>query len=216
MANQVVYFITEEKIKNFTAVHENVAVHDILPHVNDAQQIYLQEILGTTFFQTMQDEIINGNLSSTNTDLINDYIAPFILNAALYQMIPFNYVKFRNKGLLKGEAEEAVTADIKDVQFLRDNVRTTMEFYRERLRRQLTVFSYLYPEYVAASLTQNMNPNRRQDYSRGMSIPRRGSKTMNQQYGIPMERQGDELYGNDPYGCDGCEEKYGASSPTNP
>jgi hypothetical protein len=216
MSNQVVYFVTEEKIKNFTAVHENVAVHDILPHVNDAQNIYLQELLGSTFFYSLQDDIVNSSLSSTNTDLINDYIAPFVLNAALYQMIPFNYVKFRNKGLLKGESEEAVTAELKDVQYFRDSVRTTMEFYRERLRRQLTVFSYLYPEYVAASLTQNMNPNRRQDYSRGMSIPRRGSKTMNQQYGIPIEKQGDQIYGGDPYGCDGCEEKYGAASPTNP
>lgn len=215
MSNQAVMFVSEEKLKSFTMIHENVAPHDLIPHVLDAQNIYLQELLGTSFFNSLKDEIVNASLSQTNTDLINDFIAPYILNAALYQMIPFNYVKFRNKGLLKGDSEEATGADIKDVQFIRDSVRTTMEFYRERLRRQLTVFSYLYPDYVAASLTQNLNPNKRQDYSRGISIPRRGSKTMNQQFGKPIERQGGNITW-DQYGCNDCEEKYGANSPSNP
>lgn len=214
--NQEVLFISEERIKTFTAVHENVAVHDILPHIIDAQNIHLQEILGTTFYYSLQDEIVNSTLSQTNTDLINDYIAPFVLNAALWQMVPYNYVKLRNKGMLKGTAEEAVGADLKDVQFFRDSVRTNMEFYRERIRRQLTVYGYLYPEYVSGTNLQNMNPNKKPDYSRGMSIPKRGSKTMNQQFGLPIESQGGNIYGgsgDNEYGCDGCLEKYGSNGP---
>ena len=217
MPNQVVLFVSEQKLKSFTAIHENVSPKDLIPHIIDSQNIFLQEILGSQFFEDLQGEIAANNLSEVNQTLIDEYIAPFVLNAALYQSVPFNYVKFRNKGLLKGDAEEASGAELKDVQFLRDSIRTTMEFYRERLRRQLTVFGYLYPAYISASLTQNMNPNKRPDYSRGMSIPRRRSKTLNQQYGVPLYAQGDSLYGGNPGGCDDCGyEKYGAENPNNP
>lgn len=217
MPNQVVLFVSEEKIKSFTSVNSNVSPDNLVPFIIDAQNIYLQEVLGSQFYADLKEEIADTNISDINKTLIDEFISPFVLNAALYQAIPFNYIRFREKGLLKGTSEESSPADLKDVQFLRDIVRTNMEFYRERLRRQLTVFGYLYPAYISASLTQNMNPNKRKDYSRGMSIPRRGSKTMNQQYGLPLYYQGDDIYGNDPYGCDDCgSERYGAENPKTP
>jgi hypothetical protein len=212
MANRVIYFVSEEKLKSFTSIHENVQVHDILPHINDAQNLFLQDLLGSNFFASLKDEIEADNLSAENRELVDDFIAPFVLNAALYQALPFQYVKFRNKGLLKGDSEEATGADLKDVQYIRDAVRTTFEFYRERLRKQLVNFSNLYPEYVTVTNMQNVLPNKRVDYSRGLAIPRTGSKTMNQQYGLPLENQGD-YYNTTNTGCDGCEERYAPPTP---
>lgn len=182
MAN-VVYIISEQKIKSFTALHENISVDDILPYILQAQDIHLQTILGSQFYSEIKTSVIESSMSSTNTDLIDEFIAPFLLNAAMLQMVPFMYMRMRNKGILKGSAEDATSADLKDIVFYKDAIRSTVDFYAERLRRELVLNPTKYPTYVQMVPKQNLLPDRTVNYSSGIAIPKRPSKTSNQNYG---------------------------------
>lgn len=211
MSNQVVYFVSEEKIKSFTQIHENVNIDDILPYVKIAQDVYLQIILGSEFYKNLESQIVGATVSSQNTTLIDEYIAPFVMNAALYEMVPFTYVKLRNKGMLKGQSEDATTADLKDVQYYRDAIRVTREFYGERLRRELVMNIDLYPVYAQLIAKQNLIPNRREQFGSGIAIPNRNSKSNNQNYGGGVNggnRGYNGDYGND-WGYDLGWEKFG-------
>lgn len=207
--SKIVYLVSEEKIKAFTQIHENVRPKDILPFVLQAQDMYLQEAIGTLFYNSIKDEVEAGSVSAINAAFLDDFGAPYIMNAAIYLMLPWQWSKMRNKGVLKGTSEETDSIDLKDLTFLRETARTNMEFYRERLRRELQINMKLYPDWMNAQ-QQNLQPNKKADYSRGMAIPRRGSKTMNQQFGRSLETQGDTYW---PGGCDECDDKYGPIIP---
>ena len=58
-----VLFISEARLKKLTAVHENVEPQEISPFVQQAQDIYIQEILGTKFYQALQDKITGNTIT---------------------------------------------------------------------------------------------------------------------------------------------------------
>ena len=91
---------------------------------------------------------------------------------------------------------------------LRDSAYQAMDFYKERMRRELNLYTWKYPDYVNFAVQQNMFPNRRESYGQGIAIPRSGSKTMNQQYGRSLEAQGMD-YVNSVTGVDVSFEMFG-------
>ncbi len=183
--SNIVFFVSEVKLKSFTAIHYNVEPTDLMPYLAQVQDIHLQEVLGSNFYGTLKLEIINNVVTTANTALIDDFIAPFMLNATIYQYLPWSYAKLMNKGIISGASEptNSKPIDLTDLKYLRDNARSTMEFYRERLRKELVINSAKYPDYTNYATQQNLPPGRRSDYSMGISIPRKGSKVMNQNFG---------------------------------
>lgn len=63
MATQNVLFISEEKLKSYTSIHQSVSPTDLTPYVLQAQDIYLQNYLGATFYQQLQDQVRAGIIS---------------------------------------------------------------------------------------------------------------------------------------------------------
>jgi hypothetical protein len=70
-----VLFISEARLKRLTAVHDNVEPQELTPFVVQAQDIYIQEILGTYFYNTLKDKIVNDTIGGYYQTLLNDYIA---------------------------------------------------------------------------------------------------------------------------------------------
>ena len=79
-----VLFISEEKLKSFTSIHQSVSPTDLVPYVMQSQDIYLQNYLGSTFYQELQFQIKANELSAPNRYLIDNYIGPMLCNYSMY------------------------------------------------------------------------------------------------------------------------------------
>jgi len=185
MAN-LALFVTETKIKAYTAVRANVNPAELTPFIYEAQDTQIQEILGTTFYDVLQAQIVGATVTAVNRNLIDNFIVPYLLPAALYLALPNFQYGLWNKGIIGGASEptNSVAADMKVIELLRNDLDRQMAFRRERLRKELQTNRSLYPDYTLDA-TQNLSPANLKSYSTSMALYpsyRTRSKTMNQDY----------------------------------
>ena len=168
MAVQNVLFISEEKLKSFTSIHQSVSPTDLTPYVLQAQDIYLQNYLGATFYQQLQDQVRAGIISVPNRYILDNYIGPLLCNFAMYHALPFLAYKIFNKSVLKPNSENAPSVELDEVKFLQSQVREVAESYTKFMQIYLRNNLSLYPAYAAAVSTDGITPDRKTPYFSGL------------------------------------------------
>lgn len=167
-----VIFISEQRLKALTALHANVEPQDLMPAVEQAQDIYVQELLGTTFYNGLKARVVAATLTAQEEVLLKDYIGPMLANYALYMAIPTLSYKIFNKSILQPTSEESQPASLEQIKFVRDNVFSTAQFYRERSREFLRNNSTDFAEYLNPDWQDGMLPDKQGGYYGGIVIPK--------------------------------------------
>ncbi len=171
MAN--VLFISEARLKSLTAIHDNVEPNDLMPFVLQAQDIYVQDVLGTKFYNSLKTNVSGDTLTTEETTLINDYISPALANYSLYLAIPTLNYKFKNKSILNPSSEESLNTGFDEMKYLRENTLDTAQFYMARALDYLCDNSSAFPDYTNPG-SDGMMPNPRSPYNSGIVMPRSG------------------------------------------
>ena len=82
-------FVSENMIKQSTAINMNVSTDLILPYILQSQKLYLEPKLGTDLYNEINDEIVAASVSTNNEILLEEYIAPMLVNWSFYHLLPF-------------------------------------------------------------------------------------------------------------------------------
>lgn len=143
-----VLMISESRLKKITSIDENVEPDDLVPFITQAQDLKIQSILGTYFFNNLKVRISDGTTTAAEKTLLNDYIAPLIANYATYLALPSLNYKIKNKSVLNPSSEESVNTALAELKYLRENYKSTAEFYEARLLDYLCDYSDLFPDYT--------------------------------------------------------------------
>jgi len=174
MATGYVLFISEDKLKDSTAINLNVDVNLLLPYVRQAQKLYVETKLGTDLNQKLKDLIVAGTLSlpanAAYKTLIDDYIGDMLPNWAFYHAIPFLRFKIENGNIYSKTSETGNSLSTGEAQHLREEVRNTAEYYTERLRDYICNNNSLFPEYNT-NTGADVDPDRNAYYN-GMNLER--------------------------------------------
>ena len=165
-----VLFISEQRLKSLTAIHENVQPEDIMPYVVMAQDIYVQELLGTTFYNALKAAVSGSTLTAKETTLIDDYIAPTTANYSLYLALPTLNYKIKNKSVLNPSAEEADNTTLEEIKYLRNATLDSAQFYAQRTIDYLTANDADFADYRNPD-SDYMLPNKNTQYNAGVYIP---------------------------------------------
>ena len=167
-----VLFISEQRLKSTTAIHGNVDPQDLLPSVVAAQDIYVQALLGSTFYNGLKDRIVAGTETAQEERLLNDYLAPMLANYGLYMAMPTLTYKIFNKSVSQPTSEESQPASLEQVKYVRDEVLNTAEFYRQRALDFLKENDTDFPEYLNPDTADGMVPDKHPDYYSGIVVPK--------------------------------------------
>ena len=169
-----VLFISEDKLKNSTAIQMNVDVDLLLPFVKQAQKLYVETKLGTNLTQKLKDLITAGTLNNpSNADyktLLDTYIGDMLPNFALYHAIPFLRFKVENGNIYSKTSETGNALSTEEAQHLREEVKNTGEYYMERMIDYICNNTGSFPEYSTnsgADVTPDSNA-----YYAGMNLER--------------------------------------------
>ena len=143
-------FISEEKLKSY-AIAGNVSPDLILPHLKDAQRIYIESALGTALYQDLQASIIALTLAGNDLILVNDYIQSTLVHYATLQSLPFLAYKIEGGNIYSKTSENGVALSREQLGDLSDSVKNTAEWYRARLIDYLCYNSELFPKYSSST-----------------------------------------------------------------
>lgn len=163
-----VLLITESKLLSFTSINKNVDRDLIKAEIQLTQDIHLQAILGTKFLNSLYSKIsLTGNtFNADEKELVDDYIAPYLIQKSYATMIPNLWARTLNRGIMNGNAESSNTVDLATMQYLKSIQDQKAEFYKQRLVDYL-ICGYgqnKFPEYLTQTSQDGMRPDKKTNY----------------------------------------------------
>lgn len=165
-----VLLVSAEKVKSFSNVNSNLDEELLLPNIQISQEIGLQTLLGTSFYNHILNAAQGGTLTAAETTLLEDYIAPYLLWRAVYEAIPEMYMRMMNKGISIGESPNAKSVDKGDMSYLRNIHQNRYEFYSQRLQDYIQPRQADYPLYFQFNSNEGGMPKNSVNYYSGLHI----------------------------------------------
>ena len=167
----IALFVSEQRFKQFTSVDSNVRDEDVAVYILQAQQMGAQNTLGTRFYNRLSEGIIASNLTTDERNLLDDYIAPYVMQYGLYLMLPTLKYKIVDKGVVSGTSEETAATSLDELKYLREAALDASEFYNKRLREFLLDNPGMFTEYTNPG-TDGMYPDKTNPYFSGLVTPK--------------------------------------------
>lgn len=161
-------FITNKDLVRNTIVDGNVDVNKFKQFISLAQDIHIQNYLGSDLYNKISALILANELNPTDNPeyvtLVDEYIKPMLIHFAMVDYIPFAAYQIANGGVFKHNSENSETATKEEVDYLIDRHRSFAEFYTRRFIDFMVYNQNTYPEYNTNS-EDDMYPDRDANFS---------------------------------------------------
>ena len=145
-------FITRDDIVRFTAMNGNVDTDKFIQFVKIAQDIHIQNYLGTKLYDKFNNDIVASTLAEPYTTLLNKYIKPMVIHFAMVEYLPYAAYTIANKGVFKHNSENSTNVEKNEVDFLIEKERDIAQSYTNRFIDYMCFNQQYFPEY-------NLNSN---------------------------------------------------------
>jgi hypothetical protein len=146
MANAI--FVSETWLKNNTAISGNLDILELLPFVQEAQDQYVQDLTGSSLYETLKTAVVGASLSADQTALMN-LIRPALAWYSVYKALPFLNWKLKAKAVLRGNGEGVEPAALDEIRYLREEVKQNAQFHSQRVVDYLAKNCSKFPDYSA-------------------------------------------------------------------
>ena len=151
-------FITTEDIPRFTALNGNVDVDKFVQFVQIAQDIHIQNFLGSNLYEKISNDITAGSLAGNYLDLVNNHIKKMLIHFSMVEYLPFAAYNIANSGVYKKSSENAETITKEEVDYLVEKERQIAQHYTDRFIAYICNNSTLFPEYNS-NTSEDLDPD---------------------------------------------------------
>ena len=152
-------FVTRHDISTFTAANGNIDNDKLLPFINIAQDIHIQNYLGSELYVKIQNDIVASSLTGDYLNLVNDYIKPMLLHWSMVEYLPYAGVNIANGGIYTKNPENSTALTKEHVDSLIQKSESVAQFYTRRFIDYMqNNASSLFPEYYDNS-NEDMYPD---------------------------------------------------------
>jgi hypothetical protein len=148
MAAKALFITTNDLVKH-TIINGNVDPDSYTQYIFQAQQVHIQNYLGTKLYNKINDGIVAGNLASPYTTLLSDYIKMMVIHWTMVEYLPYASIKISEKGVFKHNSENSTVVDKTEIDFLTQKARDTAQSYTNRFIDYMCYNQVLFPEYNA-------------------------------------------------------------------
>lgn len=140
--------ITRKDVVKFTAMNGNVDTDKFIQYVKIAQDVHIQNYVGTELLKAIQTKITNSTLTGDYLSLVTDYIKPMLIHWAMVEYLPFAAYTIANKGVYKHSSENSENVSKEEVDFLMEKERDIAQYYTDRFISYMSFnASTKFPEY---------------------------------------------------------------------
>ena len=152
-------FVTRHDISTFTAANGNIDNDKLLPFINIAQDIHIQNYFGSELYIKIQNDIVASSLTGDYLNLVNDYIKPMLLHWSMVEYLPYAGVNIANGGIYTKNPENSTALTKEHVDSLIQKSESVAQFYTRRFIDYMqNNASSLFPEYYENS-NEDMYPD---------------------------------------------------------
>lgn len=156
-------FVTREDIVKFTAINGNIDTDKFIQWVKVAQDIHIQNYLGTKLFNKINNDIVANTLANPYLMLLNVYIKPMVIHWTMVEYLPFAAYTIANKGVFKHGSENSTNVEKTEVDFLVEKERSIAQNYTRRFIDYMSFNQSSFPEYTTNS-NADVYPDKQADF----------------------------------------------------
>lgn len=136
-----ILLISEDYIKTNSGLNDNVWGTYLGPAIREAQDIKLQQILGTTLYQSLLKMVENGAIRNSDFEpyktLLDDFIQVYLMYQTISDLIPIIGVKLTNLGVVVSNDEHTTNLTQGERELVQTYYEQRAEFYGKRLQNYL-------------------------------------------------------------------------------
>lgn len=176
-------------MKQWTSLDNNIRIDLLTPSIIQAQDIYIQDTLGTKFYKRLKAGVIANDLTTDESTFLKDYVGPCLIQYALYLLLPNLKYKMVEAGIVNGTSEETQATTLEEMQYLRESALDTGQFYNQRMLEYLIDNPGMFADYTNPG-TDGMYPNKDTPYFSGLQTE------------IPLRRNDLYIYADCGLDCD--------------
>lgn len=143
--------VSEQTIKKYTAINENVDSKYVYTSIRQVQDIDLDTIIGPALNKKLQNLVKTGEISDeTNKhykDLLDNWITPYMCAQVTSAIQIYINYKLVNSGVIQNDDERRSHIDYQANKSLMSQYEKYANAYAQKLKLHLCNNSNLYPEY---------------------------------------------------------------------
>lgn len=140
-------FISRTDLVKNSILDGNVDTDKFIQFIKIAQEIHIQNYLGSKLYDKIASDIIEDTLTGNYLTLVTKYLQPMLIHYAMVDYLPFAAYQVKNGGVFKHNSENAETVNKEEVDFLVQKERDFAEYYTRRFVDYMCNNSNLFPEY---------------------------------------------------------------------
>ncbi len=148
-------FITRQDLVTFTSANGNLDPDKFLPYVKIAQDIHMQNYLGTDLYEKIEALITAGTLTlvanPTYFNLVKDYCKDMLIYWAMVEYLPYAGINITNSGIFSTQPENSTVLDKDRIDSLIEKARDTAQHYTRRFIDYMNFNQSTFPEYTSNS-----------------------------------------------------------------
>lgn len=152
-------FIDDQYLKDYTPMGQNIDPLAIYPFVEDAQDIYIQDLLGTPLYMDLTYKLYAGTTYTTDERTLVDLCSKCLSYYTVYMALPHLAIKIRNVGVSRPTSENTLPSTMEELKYIREEMKNMAEFWSERVVIYLTNYSTLYPLYKTLTSHPDIVPS---------------------------------------------------------
>ena len=144
-------FISRTDLVKNSIIDGNTDTDKYIQFIKIAQEIEIQNYLGTDLYNKISADIIAGTLTGDYLNLVNDYVQPMLIWWAQVSYLPYAAYQIKNGGVFKHTSENSESVSKSEVDYLVGKARDTAEYYTRRFIDYMSFNSSTFPEYNSNS-----------------------------------------------------------------
>lgn len=138
MANFKILLVSEDYVKTNSGLNDNLFGKSLLPAIREAQDVYMQQIIGTTLYEKILNLVDEGTIgddaNALYKELLDNQIRPYLLYRTIVQVIPISNVKLSNYGATLSSDQYLVNLSQGDTELIENHYLYLADFYCRRLQ----------------------------------------------------------------------------------
>ena len=154
MNNLQIMLLDVNYIKERSVIMSNIEEHFIASHILAAQDIHIQDLLGSSLYEAMINDfdVLAQTFSHTKYITLNEnYVQLCLLYYTLYESIDDIYAKFTNKSVVTQNSDQSTVISEQYLAKRKDDFLNKAKYYAARLTNFLINQQSTYPEFLTDS-----------------------------------------------------------------
>lgn len=138
--------INEKYFKQYSPIPLNFNMAEIKNYIPVACKIWLIPIIGHDFYEEIEEQVENNNVSEEIATLLTEGgLWQYLSFATVYEALPMCWSHISEVGVTKGKSDNSDSLDLKDMTYVSQHLRNQVEVLKEQLKTWLCQHYTYYP-----------------------------------------------------------------------